>query len=208
MKGTTLGGLLRKQDQPSGFGGADPNAFSPAQRLSSSSGRGGGNRFTSRSDPSLQPSDTSGRNPYDTALGRAPSASPSTGQQNGGASGDYMAAMGGDWWRAWNQMSAAQGNSGSSAEVVVVDLPPGSNSTSPRSSLASLPSQRAIGRHLLQSCVVLVAQCSELHSPALQWCSACCETSLDHWLVMPRRLPDWTAASICSSALGLCGEQR
>lgn len=143
----TFGGLLRKQDSPSGFGGADPNAFAPAallngrNRLASNSaasaasdefGRRSGSRSGSPA-PAPQPE------AYAAMLGRSPSAAAA---QNGGRAGDsaaggvsgsnggggdYMAAMGGDWWKTWNAAPASGGaqNPATSAAQAPPPPPPG-----------------------------------------------------------------------------------
>ena len=168
-------GLLRKQDQPSGFGATDPSAFSPGQLLN-----GGQSRFNLHSDGSPERRDGAARSAYDVALGRAPSASPpmapplnggaNSGGTNtgGGGGGDYMAAMGGDWWRAWNQMQPGPGGGGGApggrdasggsgaavartpSELLVVDLSPG---TSPRSSGTTSSEARGAAPRLYLLCL-------------------------------------------------------
>lgn len=131
-----LGGLLRRQDAPSGLGGGDPNAVSPAALLNGrgrqlpNSNAAAASEFARRggSSPGPQP------DAYAAALSRSPSQTAPqnhTGSTTAGAaaaappgsSGDYMAAMGGDWWKAWNAMlSAAAGSPGQVRSLIVLEL--------------------------------------------------------------------------------------
>jgi len=199
MKSTSLGSLLRRQDQPSGFGGADPNATSPSQLLSGrsclASTSHGSNDGGGASPVANRGSTTTGglnqtpppaaplpmADAYSAALGRpaqwgapdAPPTPPAAAADAGG--GDYMAAMGGDWWKAWNQMSADGPGGGSAApqgangagsgaasgsggggvalnghtpsEVLVVDLPPGGSPTQSSPSHSPTAPTAAVGRN-------------------------------------------------------------
>lgn len=121
-----LGGLLRRQDPPSGFDSSDSGATNPAAALN------GRSRLASKFDAGgvslsgISPSGSPVPQPdaYAAALqpmqpisagnhtGSTTAATP-PGVNGGGGGGwagggsDYMAAMGGDWWKAWNAMPAA-----------------------------------------------------------------------------------------------------
>lgn len=120
---SSLGGLLRRPDRspsPSGFAGGPPeehyNGARPSMGRSVAEGNGNGidvaangsaRHVYGKSSVSPQQPDA-----YAAALsGAGPSGGPQAPQSGSAQEGGdaYMAAMGGDWWKAWNNMEASRG---------------------------------------------------------------------------------------------------
>lgn len=121
-----LGGLLKRQDAPSGFGANEASATAPAahangrSRLASKSDAGGisPSGITPSGSPVPQPDAyaaalqplqpmSAGNHTGSTTAAAPPGANGGGGDGWAGGGSDYMAAMGGDWWKAWNAMPAA-----------------------------------------------------------------------------------------------------